>query len=85
MMLCYLGGVLSFVDFMSVGLLMAAGAYYFFLDKKATKNQVCRKASLRSRPLPCKSGKTGAGIACPAAHSPALFCLISPEAVLQTE
>jgi hypothetical protein len=32
--------------------------FYFLLDQKVTKNQFSRKASLRSMPLPCKSGKT---------------------------
>ncbi|MDB5030204.1 hypothetical protein [Mucilaginibacter sp.] len=32
--------------------------HYFFLDEKVTKNQVSKEASLRTGPLPCKSGKT---------------------------
>ena len=38
--------------------LIAAGAYFFFLDKKETKNQVSRNASLRTGPFTHKSGKT---------------------------
>jgi hypothetical protein len=37
---------------------IAAGLFYFLLDQKVTKNQVSEKASLPSRPLPSKPGKT---------------------------
>jgi hypothetical protein len=61
---------------------------------------VSRNASLRSWPLPCKSGKTGAANLCPTIvrafhffrkvcyalqpHWPPLFFLISPEAARLT-
>jgi hypothetical protein len=38
--------------------LIAAEAYFFFLDKKETKNQVSRNASLRTGPFQHKSEKT---------------------------
>jgi hypothetical protein len=81
---------------------LAAEAHYFLLDQKVTKNQVIRwlADSLRSWPLPRKSGKTWAAKSCPTSvrswpslrkfryalqpHSPTLFCLISPEAALLT-
>lgn len=70
-----------------------------FVLSKGTKTAVSRNASLRSWPLPCKTGKTWAGIIFPRGsfpsahaktsyallpHSPALFCPFSPEAVLMT-
>jgi hypothetical protein len=73
---------------------------YFWLDPKVQKDQVSRYASLRSRPLPCKAGKTwGGGLLPPLCasprlqatfqtplqpHRPALFYLLSPEAARLT-
>jgi len=70
-----------------------------FVLSKGTKTAVTRNASSRSWPLPCKTGKTWAGIILPRSsfppahaktsyalqpHNPALFCPFSPEAVLLT-
>jgi hypothetical protein len=41
-------------DLLNVDPLMAVRLFYFFLDKKVTKNQVSKKASFRTWPLPCK-------------------------------
>jgi hypothetical protein len=54
-------------------LIAAAGGYYFWLDPKVAKDQVSPKASLRSGPLRCKTGRTWAGIFLPFA-SPHLAC-----------
>ncbi|HTE01984.1 MAG TPA: hypothetical protein VK668_22000 [Mucilaginibacter sp.] len=75
------------------------GGLVTFVATKVTKKAFSRKASLPHLPLPGKSGKTGAANYCPKAthsqccgkicyalpaHRPALFCLISSEAVLLT-
>jgi hypothetical protein len=70
-----------------------------YKNKQPRIIQVSRNASLRSRPLPCKTDKTWAGIILPLPaylphaktsyalqpHSPTLFCPFSPEAVLLTK
>jgi hypothetical protein len=50
---------------MNVVPLMAVRLFYFFLDKKVTKNQVSKRLPLGSGPLRCKSVKTWAAIFCP--------------------
>jgi len=42
---------------------LAAKALFFVLIQR-TKDQVSKEASFPHGPLPCKSGKTGAGIYC---------------------
>jgi hypothetical protein len=48
---------------------LAAEAHYFFLDEKATKNQVSRDAPLPHGALPCKSGKTTGYVLLPCCRS----------------
>ena len=80
--------------------LLAAEAHYFFLDKKVTKNQVSRNASLPHMAFtPANQAKPGlqnlallrSHIArlrkfryALQPHRPPLFCLISPEAARLT-
>jgi hypothetical protein len=78
---------------------LGAEPHYFFLDEKVTKNQVSKEASLRTRPLPCKTDKTTGCIILPqplqptlmakrryalSAARPNLFYQFSPEAFLLT-
>ncbi|QHS56657.1 hypothetical protein GWR56_14310 [Mucilaginibacter sp. 14171R-50] len=44
--------------FMNASPLIAAEGYFFCLETKEAKIQVSKKASLRTRPLPCKAGRT---------------------------
>jgi hypothetical protein len=79
--------------------LIAAEGYFFCLDTKEAKDQVIRKASLRSWPYAHNPAKPGLETYCGQAaqgrhtanisyalqpHNPPLFCSISAEAVLLT-
>jgi hypothetical protein len=81
----------------NIGPLSCRGRAVTFVATKVTKRAVSRNASLRSRPLPCKTDKTWAGIILPPSawsharaktsyallpHNPALFRPFSPEAIL---
>jgi len=57
----------------NVGLLIAAGAYYFLLDEKVTKNQDSKNASLPHRPCPQTVQNPGAALCCPS-FAPSLPC-----------
>jgi hypothetical protein len=54
------------VGTLNIFLLIAAEAYYFFLDEKVAKNQVSQNASLPHIAFTLQSGKTTAAIFCPA-------------------
>jgi hypothetical protein len=64
---------------MKVSLLIAAGAYYFFLDEKVTKNQD-KKILPPSRPLPYGPGFLSGLSPRLISHRATLFCPLSSEA-----
>jgi hypothetical protein len=88
--------LLSVSDEFIVSLLLAAGAHYFFLDKKVTKNQDSKKASLPHMTFAQAGGTTGcpqlpplrslagllATLECPSRRSWPVFCRLLAEADL---